>query len=76
MSSFNWFSSVKNSKGAVFLHLNGRLIRHADYPDLAPALGITGTVNAYNLPSINNITDNFDNNTKRAVRKHYVCAKA
>ena len=68
--------SFTTKDGAVFLHLNGRLIRHADYPNLAPALGIAGTVNAYNLPNINNITDNFDNNTRRAVRKHYVCAKA
>ena len=67
--------SFTTKDGAVFLHLNGRLITHSNYPDLAPALGITGTVSAYHLPNINNITDRFDNGLKSAVRKHYVCAK-
>ena len=67
--------SFTTKDGAVFLHLNGRLITHSNYPDLAPALGIAGTVSAYHLPNINNITDRFDNGLKSAVRKHYVCAK-
>lgn len=68
--------SFTTKDGAVFLHLNGQLVQHRNYPDLASALGITTTVNSYYIPRINDITDRFDNSSRNAVRKHYVCAKA
>lgn len=62
--------------GCRFMHCaTAQLLRTADYPDYATALGVpTGTASFYS-PVINDEQVRFDNNLKTATKRYYVCIK-
>lgn len=60
--------------GVTYLYIGQtRTIQSALYPQLAPALGISGATN-YQLPVISDVNFTFDNGTRRRARKHYIVA--
>lgn len=61
--------------GVTYLYIGKtRTVQSATYPELPSALGITGTVSAFQLPVMNDVNVIFDNG-RNTSRKHYIVAK-
>ncbi len=60
--------------GVTYLYIGQqRIIQSALYPQLAPALGISGATN-YQLPVISDENFRFDNGQRNRARKYYIVA--
>lgn len=61
--------------GVTYLYIGKtRTVQSAAYPELPSALGITGTVSAFQLPVMGDSNVIYDNG-RTAVRKNYIAAK-